>query len=99
MFRTRCVGCHTIGQGDEVGPDLAGVTDRRDSAWLTRYLSAPDQVLAGGDPIATALYARYRQIPMPNLKLNNDDVAALIAFLDAQNHSSGVANVSTNVAR
>jgi protein SCO1 len=98
VFRTRCVGCHTIGQGDEVGPDLAGVTDRRDGAWLARYLAAPDQVLAAGDPIAAALYAKYRQIPMPNLKLDSGDVAALVSYLDAQSHSTGVANVSTNVA-
>src|SRR2546421_7475475 len=42
VFRTRCLGCHTIGKGDVVGPDLAGATARRDSAWLARYLAEPD---------------------------------------------------------
>jgi protein SCO1/2 len=84
LFRTRCVGCHTIGGGDVVGPDLAGVTDRRDSAWLAQYLSAPDQVLAGGDPIASALYDKYHQIPMPNLGLSSQDVSDLIAYLQSQ---------------
>src|ERR1043166_7153940 len=41
LFRSRCSACHTIGKGDGVGPDLAGVTTRRDRAWLTRYLAAP----------------------------------------------------------
>jgi protein SCO1 len=90
LFRTRCLGCHTIGNGDLVGPDLAGVTDRRDAAWLARYLAAPDQVLAEGDPIATALYAKYHQVPMPNLGLSSDSVAALIAYLDAQKSVAAV---------
>jgi protein SCO1/2 len=82
VFQTRCVGCHTIGKGDLVGPDLAGVTARRDSAWLTRYIYEPDQMLADGDPIASALYAKYRRIRMPNLSLDSDDVQAVIAYVN-----------------
>jgi protein SCO1/2 len=83
LFRTRCVGCHTVGQGDLVGPDLAGVTSRRDAAWLARYLAEPDRVLAGGDPTAAALFAAYRGIPMPNLGLDAEDAAALLSYLEA----------------
>ena len=82
VFQTRCVGCHTIGQGDLVGPDLAGVTAIRDPEWLDHYLYAPDQMLADGDPIASALYAKYRRLRMPNLSLNEEDVQAVIAYLD-----------------
>jgi protein SCO1/2 len=82
VFQTRCGGCHTVGKGDEVGPDLAGVTTRRDSAWLSRYIYEPDQMLADGDPIASALYAKYRRIRMPNLSLDSDDVQAVIAYLN-----------------
>ena len=84
VFQTRCVGCHTIGKGDLVGPDLAGVTARRDRDWLSRYVYAPDEVLASGDPIATALFAKYRRIRMPNLELDRDDVFAVLAFLEEQ---------------
>lgn len=84
VFQTRCVGCHTIGQGDLVGPDLAGVTARRDRAWLDQYLYAPDEMLGSGDPIASALFEKYRRLRMPNLQLNTQDVAAVISFLDAQ---------------
>lgn len=86
VFQTRCVGCHTIGKGDLVGPDLAGVTTRRDSAWLTHYIYAPDEMLSSGDPIASALFARYRRIRMPNLSLSDDDVEAVIAFVDQSSH-------------
>ncbi|MDP2702657.1 MAG: c-type cytochrome [Candidatus Rokubacteria bacterium] len=39
LFHEECVACHTIGQGDRVGPDLAGVTARRDRAWLEAWIS------------------------------------------------------------
>jgi protein SCO1/2 len=84
LFRTRCSACHTIGHGDSVGPDLLGVTNTRDHAWLSRFIAAPDKLLADKDPIATALYAKYNQVQMPNLRLSGPDVDALIAFLDAQ---------------
>src|SRR5215467_15602236 len=34
MFKKICAPCHTIGVGDRVGPDLRGVTQRRERAWL-----------------------------------------------------------------
>src|SRR5262247_2965138 len=56
LFQSRCGACHTIGQGDRVGPDLAGVTTRRDRTWLARYLAEPDRVRAEGDPIDTTTF-------------------------------------------
>jgi protein SCO1 len=84
LFVTRCLVCHTIGQGDGDGPDLRGVTGRRDSSWLARWLAAPDQVLAEGDPTASALFAQYNNTRMPNLHLGASDVAALLAYLEVQ---------------
>jgi len=91
VFRTRCNACHTIGQGDGVGPDLAGVTKRRDRAWLARYVAEPDRVLAEGDPIATELVAKYKNIAMPNLRLDHEETAAVLRYLEAQSSASGEA--------
>ena len=71
LFKSRCAACHTVGKGDTVGPDFAGVTKRRDHAWLLRYIQRPDRVLASGDPIAKALFARYRAVRMPDLDLRD----------------------------
>src|SRR3989449_1008219 len=46
FFQSQCSVCHTVGQGDKMGPDLAGVTARRDRAWLARYIMMPDKMLA-----------------------------------------------------
>jgi protein SCO1/2 len=79
LFRTRCESCHTIGGGEtRLGPDLAGVTDRREPAWLTRWLKEPDKMLKEGDPTAVQLFEQYQQIAMPNLRLEDEEVTALI---------------------
>ena len=66
LFQNGCAACHTVGKGDAVGPDLAGVTGRRDRDWLVRYLKAPDRMLADKDPIAVSLNDKYKTVPMPN---------------------------------
>jgi protein SCO1/2 len=84
LFMSKCTACHTIGQGDKVGPDLAGVTERRERAWLTRYVYAPEEVRKAGDPIASALFKKYNEIGMPYLGLGASDVADIVAFLASQ---------------
>ncbi len=61
LFRTRCATCHTITgveQDGALGPDLLGVTERRDMNWLVNWVRAPDKMLRKKDPIAMALVAR-----------------------------------------
>ena len=84
FFQSQCSVCHSIGQGDKMGPDLAGVTARRDRAWLTRYITAPDKMLAEGDPIATALFEKYQYARMPNLRLSSDEVAAVLSYVEGR---------------
>jgi protein SCO1/2 len=88
LFQSRCSACHTIGKGDAVGPDLAGVTTRRDRDWLVRYLRAPDQMLAEQDATAVALLAKYKNISMPNLHLSDGEIAIVLAYLELQGRAS-----------
>jgi protein SCO1/2 len=83
LFRSRCDSCHGLGAEDGVGPGLKGVTMRRDRAWLTRWLKMPDRMLAEKDPVAIELFNRYKQLPMPNLRLSDTDVEALIDYMAA----------------
>jgi len=84
LFRTRCAVCHTVGGGDGLGPDLLGVTDRRDPAWLARWVKEPSKMLAEKDPIAMALLAQYKDLPMPTLGLNDQEVGMVIDYLKAE---------------
>jgi protein SCO1/2 len=84
LFATRCAACHTIGNGDKVGPDLLGVTNVRDRAWLSRIITEPDKLIEEKDPIATMLFKKYREIRMPRLGLAPEDVNTLIDFMKTQ---------------
>jgi protein SCO1/2 len=83
LFRSRCDSCHSLGKEDGLGPGLQGVTKVREKAWLTRWLKTPDKLLAEKDPIAVDLYNRYNKIVMPNLKLSDSDVEAIIDYMEA----------------
>jgi protein SCO1 len=84
VFATHCAPCHSVGSGDRIGPDLAGVTAMRDRAWLRRFILEPDAVLAGGDPIARDLAAKYKQVRMPRLGLTKADVDDMLVYIERQ---------------
>lgn len=85
IFRTRCATCHSV-TGNEpkgaLGPDLLGVTRKRDPQWLLDWLKAPDQMLNKKDPIAMALYEQYNRLAMPNMRLHKEEALALLEYLE-----------------
>ena len=87
VFATYCAACHTVGHGDKIGPDLQGVAEVRDAKWLEHFIQTPDKMIKDGDPIATALFEKYKQVRMPNLRISDDDIAELIGFLKKQSKS------------
>ncbi len=99
LFKSRCAACHTVGKGDRVGPDLVNVTRLRDRAWLARYVAAPDRVLASGDPIARKLFARYKNVRMPNLGLSAEEVDALIPYIDELSRAAVASSVRKDSAK
>ncbi len=80
LFKSKgCVACHTIGKGKLVGPDLKGVTQRRDQEWLTKWLKDPDTMILT-DPTAKELLKEFL-VPMPNQGLSDEDIKAIMAYL------------------
>jgi protein SCO1/2 len=84
LFATRCAACHTIGNGDKLGPDLLGVTNVRDRAWLARKLADPIKMVEEKDPITIALFKKYKEIRMPRQSLPEADVNTLIEYMKTQ---------------
>jgi nitrite reductase (NO-forming) len=85
-FESKCLACHSIGQGKKLGPDLAGVSKRHDAAWLTRWLKSPEEMLKT-DERAKALLKEFNDIPMPNQNLSDDEIREYIKYFqwyDAQ---------------
>ncbi len=83
LYNTRCTACHTIGEGDKLGPDLLGVVAKRDRQWLVRWLQEPDAMIAEKDPLAMALYTQYNNLAMPNVKLTEQQALDLIEYMQA----------------
>jgi protein SCO1/2 len=75
-----CNSCHSIGSDGTAltGPNLTGVMQRRDKAWLTKWLKNPDAMRT--DPIIQKMNGTY-PAPMPNLGLTDSDVSDLLAYL------------------
>lgn len=99
LFTQYCQACHTIGAGNLVGPDLQGVTTRRDRAWLERFIVEPDKVLASGDPIATDLLQQFNNVPMPNLGITPAQAASLLAYLENPDSNGGGSAPAAPVTR
>ena len=66
IFTTRCMACHTFGKGVKVGPDLKGVTERRQRPWLLKFVRSSSSVIASGDATATTLFEQFKQQRMPD---------------------------------
>lgn len=89
LFTNRgCIGCHSIGQGKRSGPDLAGVTQSRDLAWLRRWMKDPTPMFET-DSLAKALLAQYNNTKMPNLRLKDDEVEALLHYIAQESQKAG----------
>lgn len=82
LFARMCASCHTVGYGQRVGPDLNGVTQRRDRTWLEDFISAPDQMFARNDPLAMELAQKYPAVRMPDLGLSRPDAQDVISYLE-----------------
>ena len=77
-----CSGCHKIG-GKQAGPDLNGLIERRDMDWLRRWLKETDKMLET-DSLAQAMLAEYNNVKMPNLRLSDADVDALLHYIASE---------------
>jgi nitrite reductase (NO-forming) len=85
-FESKCLACHSMGLGPKMGPDIAGVTKRRNEEWLARWLKSPEQMLKT-DADAHTMLKQFNNIPMPNQNLTDAEIKQYIAYFrwfDAQ---------------
>jgi len=84
IFTTRCMACHTFGKGVKIGPDLKGVNDRRQRAWLLKFVRSSSVVIASGDKTANDLLTQFNQLRMPDwTDLSEDQVTSILDWLAA----------------
>lgn len=84
-FKTQCMSCHTVGGGRLVGPDLKDVSQRKDRAWLARFIVDPAAVLASGDAYALKIQSESRGVVMPAVPgMNLERAQALLDLIAAE---------------
>jgi nitrate reductase gamma subunit len=82
IFTTRCMACHTFGKGVKVGPDLKGVTERRQRPWLLKFIRSSQTVIGAGDPIASGLFEQFKQQRMPDWSdLSEAQIGSILDWL------------------
>ena len=82
-FGRSCSSCHSFGHGVLVGPDLKGVTARRDRPWLLSWISSSQGLIASGDQTAITLFEKFNKQRMPDQRLSIDELNALLDYLEA----------------
>lgn len=89
-----CNACHTIGGGRLVGPDLAGINQRRSRDWLVDFIRSPQSVIQNGDPNAVALLDEYNGILMPDAPISEDEILAILSYIAARSTDTASAESS-----
>jgi len=79
IFNQRCTACHSFGKGIKVGPDLKGVTKRRERPWLLKFIRSSQGVIGAGDPIASKLFEDFKKQRMPDwTDLSEQQITAIL---------------------
>jgi cytochrome c2 len=88
-FRQNCSMCHTVGGGHLIGPDLEGVTKRKDRAWLVKFLQDPKAMTDSKDPYAAQLLQDAHGLVMPTLPGMTPDLAnSLLDYIEGKRSAS-----------
>ena len=85
FFKLNCSSCHTIGGGRLTGPDLKNVTERKDKAWLIKFIQDPRASIDAGDAYAQQLVQEARGAIMPTLPtVTKARAEALMNLIEAE---------------
>lgn len=84
LFKANCSTCHKV-FGNFLGPELTGVNERRDEAWLLSWISNAPAMIASGDPIALELDAQYPASMMTAFpQLSDDNIKNILAYVTSE---------------
>jgi cytochrome c2 len=91
-FKKNCKSCHSIGAGDIVGPDLAGLSKRRKIDWIVKFVGYPDGMINGdaeepgyekADALAKKVFAQYKPTTMPEFQITKENMRKLLTYIDS----------------
>ncbi len=84
VFNTTCFACHTIGGGRLIGPDLAGVHEKRSQEWLEKFIKSSQSMINAGDAEAVALFEEYSSMLMPDAVASEEQIRQVLSYIKSQ---------------
>ncbi len=86
LFNNNCKACHSAKDEVVVGPGLKGIQQRRDLAWLVKWVKNPNGVIQSGDEYAVALYNKFNKAQMTAFPAFGDkEVKDILAYIEKAN--------------
>lgn len=81
LFEQNCTSCHAINE-KLIGPALAGVQDRRQEAWLLKWVKNSTAMIKDGDPTAVKLFDENNKVAMTSFEnFSDEDVKDILAYI------------------
>lgn len=78
----QCKACHNLDGPQLIGPNLAGITERREQDWLIRFIRNSQEMIQAGDPIAVQVFEEYNKIPMPPHNLSDEQIIDILLYIE-----------------
>ncbi len=86
LFKSKCSMCHMLGK-DGTGPDLNGVKQKWEDAgegdFLYEWMTNSTELISSGKSKVAVTSGEYSAISMPPQTLSNEEVDAILAYVDA----------------
>lgn len=78
-YDVKCSSCHKLTDEKLVGPGWAGVTKRRNPAWILNFITNTDAMIDKDPEIQAQL--EICLVRMPNQSLSDDEARGLLEFM------------------
>ncbi|MEN9487775.1 MAG: Alternative complex protein [Bacteroidota bacterium] len=80
LFNANCAACHKL-DAKMTGPALRGIAEKRNRAWLGKWIKDSKSLIASGDADAVKVFEENNKIPMAGFpQLSDADVDNIIAY-------------------
>jgi mono/diheme cytochrome c family protein len=80
LFNANCAACHKL-DAKATGPALRGVADRREKAWIYKWVHNSSDLIKSGDAVAVKVFEENNKIPMTAFpQLSEGDIDNIIAY-------------------
>jgi len=84
LFKNNCAQCHAVNDR-VVGPALAGISKRRSTPWVIKWVKNSSKVIASGDEYAVKLFNDYGKQQMPSFpQFSDQDITDIVTWVKSQ---------------